>query len=122
MTESMIRSLVEEHSIPVFGMQYALRVEWMALDDAVDQAPAYWIRVELNAAYETTDAPMQMHVMVAFSDPSELPSLIRDAVHRQLSNSPHHAAVPPAPFIRQLAWTLMPGLRDARLKRDERAA
>lgn len=63
-----------------------------------------------------------LHVVVEFSDPSELPASIRDAVHRQLADFRHTAAVPYTPLIQQLARTLLPSLCDTRWRRGERAA
>lgn len=110
MTENAIRSFIEEHSIEILGMHYALRVEWMATEQSsVPQEPRMCLmRLELNAVYETIKAPMQMHVMVAFTDVQDLPALIRAAVHRQLSE--HHLAVPERPstrWVQQLATALL---------------
>ncbi len=85
MTDSAIRAVVEQHSCEVFATRYSLRLEWV--DHAqcgAPGSPTHLLRIELNAAHETTKAPMQLHLLVWLTQLSELPALLDDALHQHL--------------------------------------
>ena len=121
MTETVLRSLVEQHSCEVLGTRYSLRLEWVASEQSDAPAARHLLRVEYSAVAETTKAPMQLHLLVSLTEMSDLPRLLDDALQYSLLGQ-KIAAAPERPWSARLQQSLgalcaaakVPGWRGSR--------
>jgi hypothetical protein len=101
-TEQTVLSIVDEHSCEVMGTLYAATPKWVAVQHGRQAGtPRYLLCVEFTEIAELGDGPAEVRLLVSFTDASELPGLLNEALEHRLvadridglSQSPSKASV-----------------------------
>jgi hypothetical protein len=84
-TEETLISVVDQHSSEVMGTVYVATPRWVAVQQGRQAGtPRYLLCVEFTEVAELGERPAELRLLVTFTDPSELPDLLNEALEHRL--------------------------------------
>lgn len=84
-TELTVLSMVDEHSCEVMGTVYVATPKWVAVQHGRQAGtPRYLLCVEFTEIAELGEGPPELRLLVSFTDASELPGLLNEALEHRL--------------------------------------
>jgi hypothetical protein len=83
--EQTVLSIVDEHSCEVMGTVYVASPRWVAVQRGRQTGtPRYLLCVEFTEVAELGEGPAELRLVVSFTDASELPDLLNEALEHRL--------------------------------------
>lgn len=116
MTKDSVQAIVDRSSCCIDGVTYVFHLRWVAVEKYCDPGLSrQLLRVEVVASGEAGSAPATLNLLVWISQPSELPTILADALQLHLVERALEAkgVAQRMPMVSELGWQRATGALDS---------